>query len=216
MSGWVIASLIVLSVIGGTIWIGWRFVHWAKNKHATASPNGGEEKKPSTLPPAKGPGWLGWTVRVILFIAVITAVTWPRAKDIVNWPKAKGAEVSADAGQNRAANTNIQPREEWVFEWKLKPGEWSIGRQGHTMKAEVTKDDQDDFWLVLHDQKNGVDIRVAGLRLSKKGEDLIGNWENYLDGDGGPCYLYKRTAQMWAGHYELKDGGHTDCFLMKK
>jgi hypothetical protein len=162
----------------------------------------------SAPPPAKGLGWAGWVIIVLLIFGIGTVI-------VGFWPRARSAVADAGAGQNRGTNTNIQPRE-WVFEWKKKPGEWSIGRQGHTLAVEITKDTAQDLWLVLHDKKDGVDIRVAGLRLNKTGEDLIGNWENYLDGDGGPCYLYKRTAQMWAGHYELKDSSHTDCFLTKK
>lgn len=111
----------------------------------------------------------------------------------------------------------VQPAEEWVFTWKLPPGHTSIGGNNSLqLKVEITKNSQDSFWAVLHDTDGrGADVSVAGLRLGKIGNDLIGEWTNYLDGDGGKCYLYK-TSDGWSGHFEQKNGSRPDCRLEKR
>lgn len=112
--------------------------------------------------------------------------------------------------------TVVQPKERWEFTWRLPPGQTSIGRNSHTMEVEITKSDNDSLWAVLHDQNNGVDVSVGGLRLSKVNGDLIGTWTNYLSDDGGKCYLYKEANGLWSGQEELKNGRRTYCTLKRK
>lgn len=107
---------------------------------------------------------------------------------------------------------------EWWLTWTLAPGHTDLyGRNSLPLSVEITKDDQDSYWAELHAKNGqGEDVKVGGLRLGKLGNNsMVGEWSNYLDGDGGKCYLY-RTGENWYGHLEQKNGEHPDIKLEKK
>ncbi len=107
----------------------------------------------------------------------------------------------------------IAPQEEWFFSWRLLPGQYSGGRNSHTLSLEITRDDANSFHAIMHDNGGS---RVGGLRLDKKGSDLIGSWSNYLQEDGGDCYLYYKGNNVWAGHHKMRDGSRIDCDLVRR
>jgi len=150
-----------------------------------------------------------WWIASIVAIMII--VIW------YPWEKGWNANVVPAKTTSLGIQT-VRPTEEWVFNWRLPPGQMDGGRNRHTLEVEITRNDQEALWAVLHDKGNsGEDVSVGGLRLAKNGDDLIGTWNNYLSDDGGKCYLYKQGAnQCWSGHYELKDGSRTDCTLKRK
>ena len=144
---------------------------------------------------------LYWIIGILIFKLVVWGTYDSYKKDVHMVSPATSSGIAT-----------MQPREEWVFEWQLLPGKMDGGRNKHTLQVEITKNDTKELWAVLHDKQNGQDVSVGGLRLGKVGNDLIGTWSNYLDGDGGNCYLYKRSGG-WSGHYKLRDGSRTDCTL---
>lgn len=144
-------------------------------------------------------GWLRWVIA--LAIIALVAIFGP----MVYLHKAQ-AEKQAS-----------QMIKEWKFIWQMIPGHTSAGGSNSlALDVEITKNDKDSFWAVLHDRDGqGIDVSVGGLRLSKVDGNLIGEWFNYLDGDGGKCYLYKAQSG-WSGHIELMDGRRPDCRLEER
>jgi hypothetical protein len=105
------------------------------------------------------------------------------------------------------------PKEEWFFSWRLPPGHYIGGRNSHILSLEITRNDANSLHAIMHD--NGGE-RLAGLRLKKKGQDLIGAWSNYRSDDGGDCYLYYQAPDVWSGHHTLKGGKKIDCSITIK
>ena len=150
--------------------------------------------------------WRGWVTTLVAILTLSFLAPWM-------WQKISEGGITVTS----SGIQTVRPAEEWVFSWRLPPGQMDGGRNQHTLEVEITRNDRESLWVVLHDKGNGEDVSVGGLRLAKNGDDLIGTWNNYLDGDGGKCYLYKQGAnQWWSGHYELKDGSRTDCTLKRK
>jgi hypothetical protein len=104
----------------------------------------------------------------------------------------------------------------WVFEWSLPVGQTLLGYNTHHVDMEITRNDKQEFWAVLYDSSSGVKVKVGGLRLGKTPQDdMIGAWSNYLDGDNGQCFLYKKDG-YWSGHHYLRDGRKIDCKIRRK
>ena len=105
----------------------------------------------------------------------------------------------------------------WTFTWTLPPGQIRLGRNSHTLDVVIKETGRtDELWAVLYDKKAGVPVAVGDLRLGIVGERLTGAWTNYLDGDGGKCYLTRVAEGTWSGHEELMDGSRVDCTLKRK
>lgn len=164
------------------------------------------KNKTGGTPGTKKPGWIIWPIIVLAAIAITWGITASQCK------KAEEDRLT----EIRSKIKMVHPNEEWIFTWTLPPGQTTNGRNRHTLEVEITRNDENSLWAILHDKGNGEDVKVGGLRLAKNGDNLIGTWNNYLDGDGGKCYLYKEGTSHWSGHYELKDESHTDCTLKLK
>jgi len=152
----------------------------------------------SPTPPAtskKGHGWV-WGLAIVAVIAIIAGYVVPR------FQKSQGGKTP----------------ESWVFTWQMEPGQ--MNRQGQstvTLDVRFTNRDSKNLWAELFGVNGrGVSQKVGGLHLSWVGADLIGEWMNYLDGDGGKCFLYKTGSDVWAGTVELRGVGPVSCRLEKK
>jgi hypothetical protein len=103
-----------------------------------------------------------------------------------------------------------------VFEWILPSGQTKLGYNKHAVDVEITRDDTQMFWAELYDSSSGVTVKVGNLHLGKTvSGDLVGTWSNYLDGDGGQCFLYKKEG-YWKGYHTLSSGRKIDCILRNK
>lgn len=148
---------------------------------------------------------------LVVVITVVIALLFVRSchKDKQNTKSAPPTSSGIQVGQSV---------EEWVLIWILKPGQTSrAGNNSLVLDVEVTKDDTKCFWAVLYDKDgHGMSVKVAGMRLDKIGEDLIGYWTSYTgDGDEGRVYLYKSPGG-WTGHMETKSGRRPDCRLERR
>ncbi len=110
----------------------------------------------------------------------------------------------------------ITPKEEWFFTWILPPGEYDNNRNSHTLSLEITLDNDAEFRAIMYDNSQGRNLKVGGLRLNKKGNNLIGTWSNYLNDNGGDCYLYYAKDGIWTGHYTHKDKTRTDIKMERR
>jgi hypothetical protein len=140
-----------------------------------------------------------WIIGLLIFRLVIWGFTNPWSKDKTT-PKTEmigGIPIE-------------KPTTEWTFIWNK-------GRKEVVLDVEITKNNEQLLHAVLHDKDGyGQDVSVGGLTLNWVNGDLIGTWQNYLDGDRGECFLYKRADWLWSGHYTLQDGSRTDCSLKVK
>jgi hypothetical protein len=173
--------------------------------------NGGEEKKtPTPTPSAKGLGGFGWTVIILLIIGMVTIV-------VTNWPRARDAEANASAGQNRKANTNIQPREEWVFEWEIPQGNYVRGKnKSGPITAEVDFRPDGGLWVDLLYTEYGR-AEKAKLRLAKiSDKSWEGPWGQANPQDEGRCDLHEVTPGNLAGTIKGTAGISAFCTLKRK
>ncbi len=158
----------------------------------------------TTPPPTKTPKNWGKILRWMVFLVVTGTVLFLWYKHI----EVKDRLVA----EIRTAKVTT-PKEEWFYTWRLAPGKYHGSRNSHTLSLEITKDTDSEFWAIMHDDGGK---RLGGLRLDKKDRDLIGTWSNYLDGDGGECYLYYEADGIWSGYNIDQQGSKTHISLKRK
>ena len=104
--------------------------------------------------------------------------------------------------------------EVWEFRW------WSDkmikGMYGCPFTVDVLVNDSESFVGNLQYNVDGAIQNLGDLHLGKVGNNLVGTWLCFADGDGGECFLHKIGDGYWSGHHINKHGDSIDCSLTRK
>lgn len=107
-------------------------------------------------------------------------------------------------------------REKWKLKWRLPPGKYEQDKNKLGLDVEVEESNSSVLRLRLYDTDVfGEREKVAWMSLRWVDGDLVGEWQNLKDGDGGNVNLYKGTPGFWSGQWEHKAQQPTHIELIK-